>query len=83
MEEGKKHEKKLEREQQIIEMLELFPKKDSVEIINESESDQIEESMTMCFPISFWGRIDWEKVRNKNSYYGRLIEYPFYPIDRL
>ena len=65
IEERKIHDKKVVRERQIIEILELFPKKDSVEILDESESDQIEESMTNCFPIAFWGRIDWEKVDHK------------------
>ncbi|USK62435.1 CDI toxin immunity protein [Peribacillus asahii] len=65
IQERKKHEEKLQREQQIMEMLELFPEKDNVEILDKSESEKIESNMTDCFPIAFWGRIDWEKVSNK------------------
>lgn len=39
-------------------MLELFPEKDKVDILDENESDKIESNMTDCFPIAFWGRID-------------------------
>ncbi|WP_339147160.1 MULTISPECIES: hypothetical protein [unclassified Sutcliffiella] len=55
--ERKKQEEKSQREKQITEMLELFPKKDTVEILDEIESDKIESNMTNCFPISSWGRI--------------------------
>ncbi|MEK4297777.1 CDI toxin immunity protein [Paenibacillus sp. FSL R5-0914] len=66
VQERKKHEEKLEKEKRISEMLELFPEKDKVDILDESESDKIESKMTDCFPIGFWGRIDWEKVNKKN-----------------
>lgn len=46
-------------------MLELFPEKSTVDILDESESEKIECKMTNCFPIAFWGRIDWEKVSKK------------------
>lgn len=61
----KKQEEKLQKEKQIAEMLELFPKESNVEILDEVESDKIESNMTDCFPIASWGRIDWEKVDNK------------------
>ncbi|MGE7111139.1 hypothetical protein [Lysinibacillus sp. NPDC047702] len=65
IQERKKHEEKLEKEQQISDMLELFPEKSGVDILDESESEKIECKMTNCFPIAFWGRIDWEKVSKK------------------
>jgi hypothetical protein len=65
IQERKKQEEKLQREKQTTEMLDLFPKKDNVDILDEIESDKIESNMTDCFPIAFWGRIDWEKVNNK------------------
>jgi hypothetical protein len=65
IQERKKQEEKLQIEKQITEMLELFPEKDNVEILDEIESDKIESNMTDCFPIASWGRIDWEKVDNK------------------
>ncbi|AVK85952.1 hypothetical protein C3943_21885 [Lysinibacillus sp. B2A1] len=65
IQERKKHEEKLEKEQQISVMLELFPEKSTVDILDESESEKIESKMTNCFPIAFWGRIDWEKVSKK------------------
>lgn len=65
IQERKKQEEKMQREKQITEMLELFHEKDGVEILSEIESDKIESNMTDCFPIAFWGRIDWEKVNNK------------------
>ncbi|MBO9128512.1 hypothetical protein [Bacillus sp. 165] len=65
IQERKKHEIRLEKEQQVSEMLELFPEKDKVNILDESESDKIESNMTNSFPIACWGRIDWEKVSNK------------------
>lgn len=66
IQERKKQEEKLQREKQITEVIELFHEKDSVEILDEIESDKIESKMTDSFPIAFWGRIDWEKVNNKN-----------------
>jgi hypothetical protein len=63
--ERKKNEEKLQREQQTMELLGLFPEKEDVVILDESESDKIESNMTECFPFAHWGRIDWEKVRNK------------------
>ncbi len=65
IQERKKHEEKLKKEQQISVMLELFPEKSTVDILDESESEKIESKMTNCFPIAFWGRIDWEKVSKK------------------
>ncbi|ATP41093.1 hypothetical protein CSE16_14095 [Solibacillus sp. R5-41] len=58
-------EENLEKEKRISEILELFPEKDKVDILDESESDKIESKVTDCFPIEFWGRIDWEKVNKK------------------
>lgn len=66
--ERKKHEEKLEREKQINELLELFPEKNNVEILDEIESDKLESNMTDCFPIAFWGRIDWKNVENKTIF---------------
>jgi hypothetical protein len=61
----KKQEEKLRREQQITEILELFSEKVKVEILEDSESGTITRNMTGCFPIAFWGRINWDKVHNK------------------
>jgi hypothetical protein len=61
----KKQEEKLRREQQITEILELFPEKEKVEILEDSESGTISKNMTGCFPVASWGRIDWDKVHNK------------------
>ncbi|MDM5326964.1 hypothetical protein [Neobacillus sp. CF12] len=61
----KKQEEKLRREQQITEILEVFPEKEKVEILDDSESGTITRNMTGCFPIAFWGGIDWDKVHNK------------------
>lgn len=36
-----------------------------MEILDDSESGTITRNMTGCFPIAFWGRIDWDKVHNK------------------
>lgn len=65
IQERKKNEEKFQREQQTMELLGLFPDKEDVVILDENESDKIESNMTECFPLAFWGRIDWEKVRNK------------------
>ncbi|WP_409303983.1 hypothetical protein [Peribacillus sp. SCS-155] len=65
LQERKKQEEELHKEQQITEILEVFHEKDKVDILDESESDRITSNMTSCFPIAFWGRIDWEKVKNK------------------
>lgn len=55
--ERKKNEEKLDTERRITEMLELFPDKDKVEILDEKESDKVETEMTECFPIAWYGRI--------------------------
>lgn len=65
LKERKKNEEKLETERRITEMLELFPDKDKVEILDEKESDKVETEMTECFPIAWYGRIDWDRLSNK------------------
>ncbi|WP_078554353.1 hypothetical protein [Bacillus alkalicellulosilyticus] len=65
IQERNKQEEKMQKKNQIAELLELFPKESNVEILDEVESDKIESNMTDCFPIASWGRIDWEEVDNK------------------
>lgn len=62
--ERKKQEEKLHRVKQITEILELFPEKEKVDILDESGSDTVTRNMTGCFPIASWGRIDWDRVDN-------------------
>jgi hypothetical protein len=59
--ERKRNEEKSQREQQAMELLGLFPEKEDVDILDESESDKIENNMIEYFPIAFWGRIDWKR----------------------
>ncbi|KGR85522.1 hypothetical protein [Lysinibacillus odysseyi] len=65
LKERKMKENKLEAERRIAEMLALFPDQANVEILDDKESDRVENEMTEVFPFAWYGRIDWNQWSNK------------------
>lgn len=61
----KKKEDEIESELRVVEMLELFPKKAEVEILDRGKINEVETEMTETFPFAYYGRVDWDKLSNR------------------
>ncbi|WP_043930657.1 CDI toxin immunity protein [Bacillus sp. EB01] len=55
----------LDRMRSEAEVLNCFDRREDVFPLTKEEGDQIMDEFVQMFPVAWWGRIDWEKMKNK------------------